>query len=81
MHSRLYRNVLNQYNWMHNCTAFNSLYNDTGVVGIFATCEASKAENATDVITKELQVWAAAASALRPCMRDLCRRCARIHGI
>ncbi|KAK9804007.1 hypothetical protein WJX73_000007 [Symbiochloris irregularis] len=58
MHSRLYRNVLNQYGWMHNCTAFNSLYNDTGVVGVFATCEASKAEDATDVITKELQALA-----------------------
>lgn len=32
MHSRLYTRVLNQYPWMHNCTALNSIYNNTGLV-------------------------------------------------
>ena len=56
MHSRLYTRVLNQYPWMHNCTAFNSLYNETGIVGIFASAESNKAESCVDVLTKELQV-------------------------
>ena len=33
MHSRLYTRVLNQLPWVHNCTAFNSIYNSTGLVG------------------------------------------------
>ncbi|KAK9811331.1 hypothetical protein WJX72_002016 [[Myrmecia] bisecta] len=55
MHSRLYTRVLNQHGWMHNCTAFNSLYNDTGIVGIFATAQSSHADEMVGVITKELQ--------------------------
>ena len=56
MHSRLYTRVLNQHAWMHNCTSFNSLYNETGIVGIFATAESAHAEEAVDVLTKEMQV-------------------------
>lgn len=43
MHSRLYTRVLNQYPWMHNCTAINSIYNTSGLVGIFASAESSNA--------------------------------------
>lgn len=43
MHSRLYTRVLNQYPWMHNCTAINSIYNTTGLVGIFASAESTHA--------------------------------------
>ncbi len=43
MHSRLYTRVLNQYPWMHNCTAINSIYNSSGLVGIFASVESSHA--------------------------------------
>lgn len=32
MYSRLYRNVLNKYVWARGCTAFHSVYNDTGLV-------------------------------------------------
>lgn len=32
MYSRLYRNVLNKYIWARGCTAFHSVYNDTGLV-------------------------------------------------
>ena len=62
MHSRLYTRVLNPYPWMQNCTAFNSVYNETGVVGIFAAAESSHAESCVDVLVKELQV--------RACVRD-----------
>jgi len=30
MHSRLYRNVLNQYHWVESATAFNTCYSDSG---------------------------------------------------
>ena len=36
MYSRLYTRVLNRYGWAQNCTAFHSIYNDTGIVGISA---------------------------------------------
>ena len=34
MHSRLYTRVLTQYHWAHSCTAFNSTFNGSGLVGI-----------------------------------------------
>ena len=61
MHSRLYTRVLNKHAWMHNCTAFNSLYNDTGIVGVFASAESAHAEEAVDVLTREMLVRACAA--------------------
>lgn len=56
MHSRLYTRVLNQHPWMHNCTALNSIYNTTGLVGIFATAESGQAAEMVDVLCKEMQV-------------------------
>ena len=56
MHSRLYRRVLNQYEWVHNCTAFSSLYNDSGLVGIFISTDRARSGQSFDIITKELQV-------------------------
>ena len=38
MHSRLYTRVLNQFPWMHNCTALNSIYNNTGLVSKQRAC-------------------------------------------
>ncbi len=43
MHSRLYTRVLNAHPWMHNCTALNSIYNDSGLIGIFASAESAHA--------------------------------------
>lgn len=60
MHSRLYKRVLNANEWVHNCTAFNSLYNDTGLVGIFISgdCQGSaqRSSKLIDILTQELQV-------------------------
>lgn len=56
MHSRLYRNVLGQYSWAHNVTAFNSLHNNTGLFGIMSSAESSQASKAIDVICKEFEV-------------------------
>jgi processing peptidase subunit alpha len=58
MHSRLYSRVLNQHPWMHNCTAVTSLYNATGLVGIFASAESSRAEEAVAVLCREMEAVA-----------------------
>ncbi|PRW59704.1 mitochondrial-processing peptidase subunit alpha-like [Chlorella sorokiniana] len=58
MHSRLYTRVLNQYPWMHNCTALNSIYNNTGLVGVFASAESSQAADMVDVLCNEMQAVA-----------------------
>jgi Peptidase M16 inactive domain len=56
MHSRLFSRVLNQYSWVHSCTAFSSLYNDEGLFGIFITPDSSKVAEAVAVACNELQV-------------------------
>jgi len=58
MHSRLYSRVLNQHPWVHNCTAMTSLYNTTGLVGIFASAESSRAEEMTSVLCREMEAVA-----------------------
>jgi processing peptidase subunit alpha len=58
MHSRLYTRVLNQYHWMHNCTAVTSIYNNTGLVGIFASAESTHAEDMVAVMCQEMEAVA-----------------------
>ncbi|KAL6770558.1 MPPA1 [Auxenochlorella protothecoides x Auxenochlorella symbiontica] len=53
MHSRLYRRVLNQHGWVSNCTALSSIYNDTGLVGIFASADADRADHLVRVLADE----------------------------
>lgn len=54
MHSRLYTRVLNQHSWVHNATALSSIYNDTGLVGIFASAEAPRGAELVDVLCREM---------------------------
>ena len=70
MHSRLYRRVLNQYSWMQNCTAFNSLYDTSGLVGISATVDSRQASQGVDVLTKELLVRMVACSHCHAVLRQ-----------
>jgi processing peptidase subunit alpha len=42
MHSRLYSRVLNQHGWVENCTALTSIYNTTGLVGIYAAAPSDR---------------------------------------
>ena len=42
MYSRLYTRVLNKFTWAQNCTAFHSIFNDTGIVGISAAAEVGR---------------------------------------
>lgn len=58
MHSRLYTRVLNQHHWVHNCTAVTSIYNNSGLVGIFATAESSHTEEMIAVLCREMEAVA-----------------------
>lgn len=54
MYSRLYLNVLNRHHWIHNATAFNHVYNDSGLFCISASAHPASLKELTDVILKEL---------------------------
>ena len=55
MHSRLYTRVLNQYAWVSSCSAFQSSFNNTGLIGINATCDPSHASDMLDVMCREME--------------------------
>lgn len=55
MHSRLYTRVLNQHGWVRNATAFSSLYNESGIAGIYIETDSNRIEAGVDVACKELQ--------------------------
>jgi len=54
MHSRLYARVLARHPWARHCTAFSSLYNDTGLVGVYAAVDASRSGDVASVVADEL---------------------------
>jgi processing peptidase subunit alpha len=54
MYSRLYMNLLNQHHWIDSATAFNSLHNDVGLLGIYGTCAPRDAGKLIDVMASEL---------------------------
>ena len=56
MHSRLYLRVLSGNPWVHHCGAINNMYNDTGLVGIMATCESGQSDDMVGLLVKEFQV-------------------------
>uniref|UniRef100_A0A1D1XGT1 Mitochondrial-processing peptidase subunit alpha n=1 Tax=Anthurium amnicola TaxID=1678845 RepID=A0A1D1XGT1_9ARAE len=53
MHSRLYLNVLNEFQQVQFFSAFNSIYNNTGVFGIHATTGSDFVSKAVDLAAKE----------------------------
>ena len=57
LYSRLYSNVLNQYPWVQNATAFNVQYEDTGFFGILgATVPAGEqVQHLTSILCRELE--------------------------
>lgn len=55
MHSRLYTRVLNQYAWVQSCSAFQSTFNNTGLIGISAACDPRYAPDMLDVMCRELE--------------------------
>ena len=58
MYTRLYTNVLNRYHWMHNATAYNHAYADSGLFCIHAAAHPSMLTDLTQVLTKELVAMA-----------------------
>jgi processing peptidase subunit alpha len=54
MYSRLYMNLLNQHHWIDSATAFNSLHNDAGLLGVYGTCAPKDAGKLVDVMAAEL---------------------------
>ncbi|KAJ4960764.1 hypothetical protein NE237_020674 [Protea cynaroides] len=54
MYSRLYLNVLNEYQQVQSFSAFNSIYNDTGIFGIHATMGSDFVSKAADLAAREL---------------------------
>ncbi|CAI0423503.1 unnamed protein product, partial [Linum tenue] len=54
MHSRLYLRVLNNYQQLQSFSAFNSIFNNTGLFGIYATTTSDFVAKAVDVAAGEL---------------------------
>ncbi|KAI8023278.1 Mitochondrial-processing peptidase subunit alpha [Camellia lanceoleosa] len=54
MYSRLYLRVLNEYPQIQSFSAFNSMYNNTGIFGIQATTGSDFVPKAIDIAVKEL---------------------------
>ncbi|XP_068652064.1 mitochondrial-processing peptidase subunit alpha-like [Aristolochia californica] len=54
MYSRLYLRVLNEFQEVQSFSAFNSIYNTTGIFGIHATTGPEFAAKAVDLIAREL---------------------------
>lgn len=54
MHSRLYLRVLNQYEQIESFSAFNSIYNNSGLFGIHAATSPDFASKAVDLAAGEL---------------------------
>jgi len=54
MYSRLYTNLLNKHHWIDSATAFNSMHNDTGLIGIYGTAAPRDVSTLVDVMAAEL---------------------------
>ncbi|RDX84491.1 Mitochondrial-processing peptidase subunit alpha, partial [Mucuna pruriens] len=54
MHSRLYLRVLNEYQQLQSFSAFNSIFNNTGLFGIYANTSSDFVAKAVDIAAKEL---------------------------
>ncbi|KAK8963712.1 Mitochondrial-processing peptidase subunit alpha [Platanthera guangdongensis] len=54
MYSRLYLRVLNEFQEIQSFSAFNSIYNNTGIFGIHATTGSDFVSKAVDLMAREL---------------------------
>ncbi|KAF3442943.1 hypothetical protein FNV43_RR16861 [Rhamnella rubrinervis] len=54
MYSRLYLRVLNKHREFHSISAFDNIYNNTGIFGILATTASNDVEKAVDIVANEL---------------------------
>lgn len=60
MHSRLFLRVLNEYQQIQSFSAFNSMFNDTGLFGIYASTSSGFVAKAVDLAAQELIAVASA---------------------
>ncbi|KAI3416957.1 Alpha-MPP (Inactive zinc metalloprotease alpha) (Mitochondrial-processing peptidase subunit alpha) [Psidium guajava] len=58
MHSRLYLRVLNEYQQIQSFSAFNSIFNKTGLFGIYASTSSDFVAKAIDLAAEELMALA-----------------------
>ena len=61
MYSRLYTRVLNKHAWAQNCTAFHSVFDDVGVVGISGVADGDRASDMVAVMAQEFAAVASGA--------------------
>eukprot|EP00268_Persea_americana_P055155 TRINITY_DN638_c0_g1_i1.p2 TRINITY_DN638_c0_g1~~TRINITY_DN638_c0_g1_i1.p2 ORF type:complete len:251 (-),score=61.37 TRINITY_DN638_c0_g1_i1:1114-1866(-) len=54
MYSRLYLRILNEFQEIQSFSAFNSIYNNTGIFGIHATTSSEFVSKAVDLAAREL---------------------------
>lgn len=54
MYSRLYTRVLNKHAWAQNCTAFHSVFDDVGVLGVSGVCDGAHAGDLVAVMAREM---------------------------
>lgn len=54
MHTRLYLRVLNEYQQIQSFSAFNSIFNNTGLFGIYACTGSDFVSKAVDLVVREL---------------------------
>lgn len=54
LYSRLYTNLLNQHYWIESATAFNSINNNVGVLGVYGTCNPRDAGNLVSIMSSEI---------------------------
>ncbi|CAH8356789.1 unnamed protein product [Eruca vesicaria subsp. sativa] len=55
MHSWLYLRILNEYQQVQSCTAFSSIFNNTGLFGIYGCSSPEFTEKAIELAAKELK--------------------------
>jgi len=51
--SRLYTRVLNYYHWVQSCSSFNNTLNNSGLVGIQASCEPHRAAEMLNIMCRK----------------------------
>ncbi|CAE5967506.1 unnamed protein product [Arabidopsis arenosa] len=54
MHSRLYLNILNQHQQFQSCTAFTSVFNNTGLFGIYGCTSPDFASQGIELVATEM---------------------------
>jgi len=64
MHSRLYENVLNKYGWVEQAQAFNSIFSDSGLFGVYGMARGDAAADLVTVLSEQLKATAGPVSAV-----------------